>query len=36
MPLMNITDSQWCRQKIFMGGFIQWRVVSFDFGVRCL
>ena len=27
---------EWRTQKTFMGAFIQWRMVSFVFGVRCL
>jgi len=27
---------QWRTQNIFMGDFIQWRLVLFVFGVRCV
>jgi len=35
-PVRNYCTRLWRMQKIFMGVFIQWRMVSFVFGVRCL
>jgi len=33
--IVNVSG-QWRTQKIFMGGFIQWHMCSFLFGVSCL